>query len=158
MYLFPVLVLDKVPNTSIATLANGSFMTAATFYVDAKKGSDSNSSTIGDPLKTIPKAVVAAKRSDLSATIILRSGTFYLTVTIMLNDKDSELTIQNYPGEDVIVSGGKVVILTWEAVNTENSMNIYKPDLSLQGIDSMTGFRVNGQSRDSRICILSEGK
>ena len=27
MYLFPVLVLDKGPNTSIATLANGSFMT-----------------------------------------------------------------------------------------------------------------------------------
>lgn len=117
---------------------------AATFYVDANKGSDSNSGTMDAPFMTIPKAVVAARKCNLGADIILRSGTFYLTDTIMLNDKDSELTIQNYPDEEVTVSGGKVIQPTWEAVNTDNSMNIYKADLSSHGIDSMTGFRING--------------
>lgn len=116
----------------------------ATFYVDANKGSDSNPGTIEAPFMTIPKAVMAARASDSGATIILRSGTFYLTDTIVLNNKDSGLTIQNYPNEGVTVSGGKVIKPTWEAVNTANLMNIYKADLSSQGIDSMTGFRMDG--------------
>ena len=122
---------------------------AATYFVDANKGSDSNTGSMGDPFKTIPRALVASRISPSAATIILRGGVFYLTDTVMLDAKDSGLTIQNFPGEEVTVSGGKVIYPSWEPVNTVNSMNIYKADLSMQGVDSVTGFRVNG-SRATR--------
>ena len=118
---------------------------STTYYVDAIKGSDSNSGTEASPFQTIPKAIMAARSSGPGAVIVLRSGTFYLTDTIMLGANDSGLTIQNYANEDVVISGGKVIKPSWEEVNTQNSMNIYKADLSSQGIGStMLGFRVNG--------------
>ena len=119
--------------------------TVATFYVDAVKGSDSNPGTMTAPFKTINKAVTAARSAGQGSTIILREGTFYLTETIQLGAMDSGLTIQNYNNEEVWVSGGKVIMPDWEPymVNTTKHTNVYKADLSSQGVDSMPGLRVN---------------
>lgn len=118
--------------------------TSAVYYVDANRGSDTNTGTMTDPFQTIPKGVLAARSSSTKpSTIVLRAGTFYLEDTIALTEQDSNLTIQNYPNEEVTVSGGKVIKPSWKVFDTDNPMNIYQADLSSQGIDSVMGLRVN---------------
>ena len=114
-----------------------------TYYVDASKGKDSNPGTMQSPFQTIEKAL-SASRSSSAATIILREGTFYLTNTLMLDHRDSGLTIQNFQNEEVWISGGKPIQPNWEPYNMNNNANIYKADLSSQNIDSMLGFVVDG--------------
>ena len=118
---------------------------SASFYVDANKGSDSNSGTMESPFQTINKAVMAARNAGPFSTIILREGTFYLTETIQLNSKDKGLTIQNYPNEVAWISGGKVIMPKWEKYDVDSSKktNIYKADLSSDQITTITGLRVN---------------
>ena len=118
---------------------------ATTFYVDANRGSDSNQGTTDSPFKTIAKAVAAARVAGQYSTIMLREGTFYLTETIELGPQDKGLTIQNYQMEEVWVSGGKVITPKWETYDVDSSKktNIYKADLSSQGIETIPGLRVN---------------
>ena len=118
---------------------------SSSFYVDAKKGSDSNSGTMDSPFMTINKAVMAARDAGQYSTIILREGTFYLTETIKLTSKDKGLTIQNYPNEVAWISGGKVIMPKWEKYDVDSSKktNIYKADLSSESIDTIPGLRVN---------------
>lgn len=124
------------------------YSTSATYYVDANKGSDSNEGSITSPFQTISKAVatVCSAGNPGNTVIMLRAGTFYLADTIMLDEKLSGLIIQNYFAEEAIISGGRVIKPDWKVsdVSTPTSMNVYKADLSLQGINSMMGFRVNG--------------
>ena len=118
---------------------------ASTFYVDANKGSDTNSGTMDSPFKTIGKAVTAARAAGQSSTIVLREGTFYLTETIELGMQDKGLTIQNYQTEKVWISGGKVITPKWDKYDVDSSKktNIYKADLSSQEIETIPGLRVN---------------
>ena len=118
---------------------------AATFFVDATKGNDSNIGTIDTPFKTIGKAVTAARTTGQSSTIVLREGTFYLTETIELGTQDKGVTIQNYKMEEVWISGGKVITPKWHKhdVHQKKKTNIYKAELSSLGIDSIPGLRVN---------------
>ena len=118
---------------------------ASTFYVDANKGSDSNSGSMSSPFKTISKAVMAAREAGQYSTVILREGTHYLMETIQLNSKDKGLTIQNYQNEVAWISGGKLLTPKWEKYNVDSSKktNIYKADLSSDNIDTIPGLRVN---------------
>ena len=118
---------------------------ASTFYVDSNGGSDSNSGTMNSPFKTIEKAITAARAAGQGSTIVLRKGTYYLTDTIALNTQDKGLTIQNYNDEEVWISGGKVIMPKWEKydVDASKKTNIYKADLSSQGIDTVSGLRIN---------------
>ena len=118
---------------------------SSSFYVDAKKGSDSNSGTMDSPFMTINKAVMAARDAGEYSTIILREGTLYLTETVELTSKDKGLTIQNYPNEVAWVSGGKVIMPKWEKYDVDSSKktNIYKADLSSENIATIPGLRVN---------------
>ena len=118
---------------------------ASTFYVDASSGSDSNSGAMSSPFKTVDKAIMAARAAGQGSTIVLRKGTYYLTDTITLNTQDKGLTIQNYNDEEVWISGGKVITPTWEKfdVDASKKTNIYKADLSSQGIDTVPGLRIN---------------
>ena len=119
--------------------------TSTAFYVDAAKGSDSNTGSMDSPFQTIGKAVTAARAAGQGSTIMLREGTFYLTKTIELGSQDKGLTIQNYENEEVWVSGGKIIKPNWEKFDVDSSKktNIYKADLSSQGITSVPGLRVN---------------
>jgi hypothetical protein len=119
---------------------------ATTYYVDATKGSDSNPGSMSSPFQSISKAIMTVRSAGNSdnTVIMLRAGTFYLTDTIMLDEKLNGLTIQNYPSEEAVVSGGKVIKPSWKVFDTSNSMNIYKADLSQEGLDNVMGFRVDG--------------
>ena len=119
--------------------------TAAMFYVDANKGSDSNSGTESAPFKTIEKALAAARSAGHSSTIILRQGIFYLTETINFGSHDNGLTIMNYKNEEVWISGAKVITPKWTSWRTSGQDNIYVADLSSEGIKNIPGLRVNGK-------------
>lgn len=127
--------------TRVYAVPNG----ASTFYVDANSGSDTNSGAMNSPFKTIEKAITAARAAGQGSTIVLRKGTYYLTDTIQLTTQDKGLTIQNYNDEEVWISGGKVITPSWEKfdVDTSKQTNIYKADLSSQGIDTIPGLRIN---------------
>lgn len=79
------------------------------FYVDAAKGSDSNSGSASSPFQTIERGVTACRGVSGSCSVVLREGTFYLTSPLMLTKEDSGLTIMNAPGDDVWLSGGTVL-------------------------------------------------
>ena len=115
------------------------------FYVDAKKGSDSNSGTMSSPFGTIAKAINASRSVGQPSTIILREGTFYITDTIQLGPKDSGLTIMNYQSEEVWISGAKRITTKWTPVSTSGGKNIYMADISSEGLREILGLRVNGK-------------
>ena len=52
--------------------------------------------------------------AENTATIHLTGGVHYLAETLALNTKDSFLTITNYMGEEVTVSGGVPLDITWQ--------------------------------------------
>ena len=131
----------KAPAFSIPKMGN-------TFYVDANKGSNANSGTVDSPFQTITKAIFAARAAGQYSTIILREGTFYQPEVVELNSSDKGLTIQNYPNEEVWISGGMVITPQWEKYDVDPSKktNIYKATFSSNvTFASITGLRVNGK-------------
>ncbi len=115
-------------------------------YVDANKGSDSNSGSMSSPFKTISKAIEASRRtSDQSTTLILRKGTFYLTETIQITPEENGLTIMNYHEEDVWISGARPIHPQWTAVSTSGGKNVYMTDLSSEKFNEILGLRINGK-------------
>ena len=74
-------------------------------FVDAARGDDSNPGTQQQPLRTLGRSVLMAK-STANATILLRGGV-YETDTVLIDAANNGLTIQNYEGEPVTVSGGR---------------------------------------------------
>merc|ERR1719266_521512 len=114
-------------------------------YVDSSTGSDSNPGSIKQPLKTIAAAVTAARKSGKGCTIFLRQGTFYLRSPVYLNSQDSDLTIQNYNGEEVWLSGGVLLEdLTWQPHQVNRATNIWKTNVSKYNLGKVLALRVNG--------------
>ena len=90
------------------------------FYVDPIYGNDTDDGISEiSPFSTIEAAIDATRnvsnRSETECVINLLEGTFYLSSTIMLTQIDSNLVIQNYKGDQVIISGG--IELEFEHVN-----------------------------------------
>eukprot|EP01083_Nonionella_stella_P316553 1148432_1 len=100
---------------------------ACIFYVDATKGNDANDGSIGKPLQTIEKGILRVRSSRTSSTqsctLYLRNSTFYITNPILLTAADSYLTITNYNGEMVTISGGVPLQFAsdWELVEYEKT-------------------------------------
>jgi hypothetical protein len=113
--LFDLAVLrDSWNRSGVSPLSGG-----LTYYV-AKNGkdtwsgklSDPNPSATDGPFATISKAVTAvrqARTDNRQAHIIVRGGYYSLPSAISLKPSDSYLTIQSAPGEQVTISGGRVV-------------------------------------------------
>ena len=80
------------------------------YFVDADSGSDSNDGSLSSPFQSIMKAVDATRsnkeESSSSCTINLMEGTYHQKETIVLTEKDTYLTFQNYNGQRVSISGG----------------------------------------------------
>ncbi|HXB14063.1 MAG TPA: DUF1565 domain-containing protein, partial [Bacteroidia bacterium] len=97
-----------------------------TYYVSTSNGSDSNPGTITQPFKTLKFALSLATPGD---TFILRAGTYYSEAqTISLNGTSTNpITIESYPGEDVVIDGGVSDFAT-------------APNNSWQVVDSSTGL------------------
>eukprot|EP00755_Sulcionema_specki_P009472 Sspe_Gene.43788::Locus_21396_Transcript_1_1_Confidence_1.000_Length_2624::g.43788::m.43788 len=116
-----------------------------TLYVDSAKGSDSNPGTEAHPMRTIQAAVDKAGDKS-SAVIVLRKGTFYLGKPVEVTAKNSRLTIQNMPGEEVWLSGGVALEgLQWVEHNTTHGMNVWKADISKYGLSAVPALRINGR-------------
>ena len=112
-------------------------------FADATKGEDGNKGTEAAPVKTIAKAVALA--TGANATVVLRAGTYH-TDTVQISTMHSGLTIQNYNGESVTVSGGvplRIPKTTWVADPLMKGR--YVTDLAGMGIKEITGMRRNGQ-------------
>lgn len=126
-------------------IANVSFESASnikerschhTVFVHDSKGNDLFDGTWERPLKTIHSSVILARNlrtkygNDHIVCITIRGGTYYLgtnaTITssqvgaIALTSNDSNLVIENYPDEKVVLSGGTLLQLKW-SVHTKTA-------------------------------------
>ncbi len=100
-----------------------------TVFVHDQKGNDLFDGTFENPMKTIQGALSLTRNirtvhgNDNTLCITIRGGTYYLgtnaTTTssqigaIALTSNDSNLVIENYPGEIVALSGGTWLQLQW---------------------------------------------
>ncbi|MDD5435246.1 MAG: Ig-like domain-containing protein, partial [Nitrospira sp.] len=115
----------------------GACVTGTYYYVDPDDGNDSNAGTIDKPFKTIEKARDAIRARDVDGvTVYLREGTFYLTQVLTFDQRDSGSagapnTYMAYPGEEVTISGGKVldpINYPW-TVTSVNGHLVYKTNV-----------------------------
>ena len=90
----------------------------AKIYYVAPTGNDANPGTESKPFRTLEKArdVVRTVNQSMSGDILvlLRGGIYALGRTIVFNHTDSgtngyNVVYRNYPGENVIISGGKKI-------------------------------------------------
>lgn len=96
---------------------------ATSYYVDGTIGSDANNGlTSGAAFKTIQAAANVAQSGD---SVLVRAGVYREMVS-----PNSGVTIKNYNGENVMVSGGDLI--TGWALDTTlaNSSNIYVADMN----------------------------
>lgn len=85
--------------------------TGKVVVVDAAHGDDSNDGTVESPMQSIQAAIVAARPHG---TVKLRAGVYMEGATIQIVEADSGLTLTNWPGEEVVISGGKRLDTTWK--------------------------------------------
>ena len=122
--------------------------TSGVIYADATAASSGTGSEAA-PFQTL-SAAVAAAAGKAGSTIVLRAGTYH-TEQIQLGTAHSGLTIQNYEGEEAVVSGAVPVKVNGKASWTEVDPvhNTWKLDVKGQGFTEMTGLRV-GEERAIR--------
>jgi hypothetical protein len=84
---------------------------ARTLYVDGTHGADSNPGTLDKPFKSIQSAIEASRGlpGGGNKTVVVKSGTYYLTSALQLTPADSHLKIQNQGGDEVWLSGGTLL-------------------------------------------------
>eukprot|EP01052_Picozoa_sp_SAG31_P002049 SAG31_NODE_69_length_28130_cov_15.318219_2_plen_950_part_00 len=116
----------------------------AIYYVDYARGDDTNTGLRIDlPKKTIHAAVTAAAGRP-NTTINLRAGRHIVKETVQLTAAHSGLTIQNYNGEDAVVSGGVPLSPKWTPHKLANGMTVFIADVSAAGLREVPGLHVNG--------------
>eukprot|EP00040_Diaphanoeca_grandis_P037072 m.239728 g.239728 ORF g.239728 m.239728 type:complete len:857 (-) comp33750_c0_seq3:147-2717(-) len=115
-------------------------------YADpTDKGNDSNDGSEGSPFHTILRALTATRAlpTQLTKTIILRAGVFFVQKTIILGLHDSNLVIQNFAGEMVSVSGGIELTPSWQKHPSPRSSSTFVTPLP-SNVEDVLGLRVNG--------------
>ena len=137
---------------------------SSNIYIDPIRGSDENGNgTINRPYKSIAAglALIRTRRrynshtlsANDSVTLILRSGIFYQENTILLTPIDSYLTIKSYPGEQVFISGARLLSnLQWTPSNLRRNPkdNVWVTSTkNVVNFSSTTGLRdpSNGYKR-----------
>lgn len=107
-----------------------------TVFVHDSEGNDLFDGTFGKPMKTIEAALSRTRRlrtvhgSDSTLCMTIRGGTYYLGTNatswssqigaIALTSNDSNLVVENYQDEQVILSGGILLQLQW-SVHTKTA-------------------------------------
>lgn len=114
-------------------------------YVSTDGSDTSGNGSISAPYATVSKAVTASRSFSGNKRIRIRGGKYFISNQINLTSRDSNLTIENYPGEDVEITGGKTIPysaftkVTDEAVlnriiekgGRDAVMQAYLPDLGI---------------------------
>jgi hypothetical protein len=91
----------------------------STLYV-ATTGSDTTGTgTESAPFATLHAAAAAVRKSPAPAgggttTVLVRAGKYYFSETLELGEADSNVRWAAYQGEEVTLSGGKRLQLTWK--------------------------------------------
>ena len=111
---------SRFPHISAPPRAPGAG--GATFYV-ALDGSDAAAGTLAAPFATLARALAATRATPGTDTILLRGGTYFSQPTQVLTPLDSGLTISNFPGEEVWLSGSAPLpaAAAWRPYNVSNS-------------------------------------
>lgn len=73
-------------------------------FVDYEHGHDD---AVGDQLLPLKTLATAVRKSPPGGTVLLRAGVHFLRETVELDAASSQLTIQNFEGERVWLSGGR---------------------------------------------------
>jgi len=85
------------------TLGSTDYPVPTGAIIVASNGDDTAQGTVGSPMRTLGRAVAAARAG---ATIVLRGGTYHESVTIPAG---KAVTVQNWPGEVVWLDGSEAV-------------------------------------------------
>eukprot|EP01050_Picozoa_sp_SAG11_P017298 SAG11_NODE_2479_length_3311_cov_1.926526_1_plen_710_part_10 len=110
---YDALQLQRCNTTTAPTTVDGyrpprSTISAADIllYVDgaADTGGDGSKARPFSSLEAGVDAAAMAKTSEQNVTLVVRAGKYY-TKGVVLTDRHSGLTIQNYPSEEVVVTG-----------------------------------------------------
>ena len=111
-------------------------------FVSADALSDGTGSK-ESPFATLDEALRRAETSREDVVVYLREGVYRLTSPLRLTNTDStrHLTICNYPGERVVLSGSEKLELVWE--NYKDGIKRAR----LQGRDGMDMLVVDGKIR-----------
>ena len=110
----------------------------STVYIHDLEGNDLFDGTFEKPVKTIQTALSLTRMRRIkyddkhALCIIIRGGTYYLGTNatifssqigaIALTTNDSNLVIENYPNERVVLSGGTLLDLQW-SIHSRTSTN-----------------------------------
>eukprot|EP01047_Picozoa_sp_COSAG01_P054913 COSAG01_NODE_6055_length_3878_cov_1.602805_2_plen_526_part_00 len=108
---------------------------AGALYVDAAKGTDSAPGTQAQPLRSVRAALTKCEGKD-NATIILRGGVHFLTQTLAIGPRHSGLTLQNFAGEEVWLSGGVPLTAQW-ARGKGNMKDLFVAQTSLTEVPGL---------------------
>jgi len=97
----------------------------ATFYVSLSGSDSTGDGSQASPFASLTRALQATRATPGADTIVLRGGVYPSQSTIVLLPSDSGLTITNFPGEEVWLSGGTPLPTTnsWKAYNVSNNPN-----------------------------------
>ncbi|WP_051209836.1 right-handed parallel beta-helix repeat-containing protein [Gelidibacter mesophilus] len=128
-----------------------------TIYVSTS-GNDSAKGTIKSPYNSLEKGLQRALEikgtdSRKKVAIRLREGQYNIHNSIHLNAKYSNVTIEAYQNEAVILSGGQTIpieslkISDLEIPSNDQSLQIFKIDLKKEGISNFGALRNVGFSR-----------
>ena len=82
-------------------------------YVDPVRGSDDGRGDVKQPLRSLKAALLDSRKTMEPAVIILRGGLYQLDSTLVLDNRDSGLSIINFPHEEPVLSGGRELALDW---------------------------------------------
>eukprot|EP00936_MAST-01D_sp_MAST-1D-sp1_P001526 g1526.t1 len=111
--------------------------------VDGKKGDDSNAGTVASPLRTIGAAVAKARDAVARSTVEIRAGTYYMSEPLNLTEADSGITLQNYNGEEVWLSGAAPIAqLDWKPWKVTNNSFV-----EAQGMNNANGCGNNDKPK-----------
>lgn len=102
----------------IIFLAFGPKVWSKDLYI-AVNGNDKNPGTITQPLASFEAAKNKVRTLSGKVTVFVRGGTYYLQSPIVFSEKDARKSNEpviytNYPGEEVIISGGEKIHPKWE--------------------------------------------
>lgn len=103
----------------LVLLSSNSF--AKDLYISVK-GSDKNPGTKEKPLASFQKAQLLTRKINEAVTVYVRGGTYYLSAPLLFTREDDRspktaVVYKAFPGEQVKVSGGKSLQLTWESLS-----------------------------------------
>jgi len=121
------------PPPSARSAAAPPLRATSIFFSDALHGDDGAAGTLAAPFRTIARGVSACRAvaAPPCALLLRGSGPFHLNSTLLLDARDSGLTIAAAPGESAVVSGGTPLEgAAWTVVDVAPPANVWRTTLA----------------------------